>query len=145
MSIELIVGCAALALALIGMMGSRSGRKAIREDSDRREDYIRSRIDEIEKQLQELRRRSLMSEIKLLSLAGDLEVDAPFQIDDDCVACGSCVEECPTDAIFQGKIYWIDPALCTACGACAEVCPTASCLPYKEIGAREKEPAVATA
>ncbi len=50
-------------------------------------------------------------------------------ITDECIACGSCMEECPEDAISEGDIYLIDPKLCTDCGACAEVCPVEAILP----------------
>ena len=29
-------------------------------------------------------------------------------ISSDCVACGSCIAECPTEAISEGDIYVID-------------------------------------
>jgi len=48
----------------------------------------------------------------------------PHRITDDCVACGTCVAECPVEAIKEGDpIYEIDPAVCTDCGSCVEVCP----------------------
>lgn len=49
-----------------------------------------------------------------------------YTIDDTCIACGSCLAECPVDAIEEGDIYSIDADLCTDCGSCAEVCPTES-------------------
>ncbi len=45
------------------------------------------------------------------------------RITDECMACGSCVEECPVGAISEGEIYKIDPNECTDCGACREACP----------------------
>ena len=43
--------------------------------------------------------------------------------EEDCTACGICVEECPVDAISEGDdFYTIDPDLCTDCGICADVC-----------------------
>lgn len=47
-----------------------------------------------------------------------------YKITDACVACGSCLPECPVEAISEGDIYVIDADLCTDCGACADVCPT---------------------
>ncbi|MDD2420561.1 MAG: 4Fe-4S binding protein [Heliobacteriaceae bacterium] len=45
-------------------------------------------------------------------------------INDDCISCGACAPECPTDAISEGEDkYHIDPEKCIDCGACAEVCP----------------------
>jgi len=46
-----------------------------------------------------------------------------YHITDDCIACGACQAECPTDAISEGDIYSIDPEKCIDCGACAGVCP----------------------
>ena len=47
-----------------------------------------------------------------------------FKITEDCVSCGTCVDECPVGAIKEadGK-YSIDQEICTQCGACKEVCP----------------------
>lgn len=47
-----------------------------------------------------------------------------YRINDECIACGQCLEECPADAIIEGDDkYEIDPEKCTDCGSCAEVCP----------------------
>jgi ferredoxin len=46
-----------------------------------------------------------------------------YKISEECIACGTCIDECPVDAISEGDIYTIDPSLCTDCGSCAEVCP----------------------
>lgn len=47
-----------------------------------------------------------------------------FFINDDCINCGACEAECPTDAISQGDTkYVIDPDKCIDCGACNGVCP----------------------
>ncbi|HPQ38805.1 MAG TPA: 4Fe-4S binding protein [bacterium] len=51
----------------------------------------------------------------------------PFTITADCIACGTCMPECPVDAIREDEIYVIDPAKCIACGKCAEVCPVHAC------------------
>jgi len=45
------------------------------------------------------------------------------KISEECIACGSCVPECPVDCISEGTPYLIDAATCTDCGACAAVCP----------------------
>ena len=47
-----------------------------------------------------------------------------YVINDECIACGSCIDECPVEAISEGDIYKIDPDICTDCGTCADVCPT---------------------
>jgi ferredoxin len=54
----------------------------------------------------------------------DKETSMAYKITDACIACGSCLPECPVDAISEGDIYVIDADLCTDCGACADVCPT---------------------
>lgn len=50
-------------------------------------------------------------------------------INEDCTACGTCIDECPVEAISEGDIYKIDPELCTDCGACADVCPVEAIHP----------------
>jgi len=52
-----------------------------------------------------------------------------YVINDDCIACGTCIDECPVDAITEGEIYVIDAEACTDCGSCAEVCPTEAIHP----------------
>ncbi|SJZ84343.1 4Fe-4S binding protein [Porphyromonas crevioricanis] len=47
-----------------------------------------------------------------------------YVISEDCVACGSCIDECPVSAISEGDIYKIDPNVCTDCGTCAGICPS---------------------
>ena len=39
-----------------------------------------------------------------------------YVISDDCIACGTCIDECPK--------YSINPDACTECGTCADVCPS---------------------
>jgi ferredoxin len=46
-----------------------------------------------------------------------------YKISEECIACGTCIDECPVEAISEGDIYKIDADLCTDCGSCAEVCP----------------------
>ncbi len=52
-----------------------------------------------------------------------------YVINDDCIACGTCIDECPVDAITEGDIYLIDSEACTDCGSCADVCPTEAIHP----------------
>ena len=47
-----------------------------------------------------------------------------YVISDDCVACGTCIDECPQGAISEGEKYSINPEMCIDCGTCASVCPT---------------------
>lgn len=47
-----------------------------------------------------------------------------FEINEECLACGVCMDECPVEAISEGAdIFVIDPDECTDCGSCSEVCP----------------------
>ena len=47
-----------------------------------------------------------------------------YVITDDCIACGTCIDECPSGAISEGEKYAIDPNSCVDCGTCADVCPS---------------------
>lgn len=46
-----------------------------------------------------------------------------YKITDSCVACGSCLDECPVGCISEGDIYVIDADQCVSCGTCAAACP----------------------
>lgn len=52
-----------------------------------------------------------------------------YVITDSCVACGTCISECPVEAISEGDIFVIDPDTCIECGSCAAVCPNDAILP----------------
>lgn len=53
-----------------------------------------------------------------------------YKIDpDQCTACGTCIDECPVEAISPGDVYVIDPTICTECGTCADVCPVEAISP----------------
>ena len=51
------------------------------------------------------------------------------KISEDCVACGSCIDECPLEAIIAGDTYSIDPDICADCGTCVDACPTGAISP----------------
>jgi ferredoxin len=60
-------------------------------------------------------------------------------INDECIACGACVDECPNEAISEGDpIYIIDSNLCTECVGfydepqCVNVCPAEAIVPDPE-------------
>ena len=45
-------------------------------------------------------------------------------INAECIMCGTCEGECPTNAISAGETqYVIDADACIDCAACAAVCP----------------------
>lgn len=46
-----------------------------------------------------------------------------YKITEDCLACGTCILECPVGAISEGDIFKIDPNSCVNCGTCADACP----------------------
>lgn len=54
-----------------------------------------------------------------------------MKITEECIACGACMPECPTESISEGDgtIYVIDPQTCVECEGhhdspkCVEVCP----------------------
>lgn len=47
-----------------------------------------------------------------------------YMITDDCVGCGTCVEECPNNAIKEAEDKYEITEDCVECGNCVEVCPT---------------------
>ncbi|HDJ34545.1 MAG: YfhL family 4Fe-4S dicluster ferredoxin [Bacteroidales bacterium] len=60
-------------------------------------------------------------------------------INDECIACGVCVDECPNEAISEGDpIFVINPDRCTECVGfydtpqCVEVCPVDAIVPDPE-------------
>lgn len=50
-----------------------------------------------------------------------------------CVACGSCVKECPRSAVavHKGCYAVVESERCVGCGRCAKVCP-AGCIVIEE-------------
>lgn len=58
-----------------------------------------------------------------------------LKITEECINCGACEPECPTNAISQGPdIYVIDPNKCVECKGyydspqCQSVCPIDDCI-----------------
>ncbi|HXW98664.1 MAG TPA: 4Fe-4S binding protein [Methanomicrobiales archaeon] len=46
---------------------------------------------------------------------------------DLCVACETCVDECPAEAIaMEDGIAKVDKKKCTECKTCIDVCPSAA-------------------
>ncbi|NOY12769.1 MAG: 4Fe-4S dicluster domain-containing protein [Deltaproteobacteria bacterium] len=53
-----------------------------------------------------------------------------YAISEECIACGACVDTCPTSSISEDDpIYVIDAATCTDCAACVDSCPVAAIAP----------------
>ena len=49
---------------------------------------------------------------------------------DDCIKCGTCIDECPSEAISEGDTkYIINPEICVDCGTCADACPSEAIHP----------------
>ena len=47
-----------------------------------------------------------------------------YKINQDCINCGVCPDECPTSCISEGATtYEIKAEDCIDCGKCADVCP----------------------
>ena len=47
-----------------------------------------------------------------------------YKINDDCISCGACADQCPVNAISEGDgKFVIDADTCVECGACNGVCP----------------------
>lgn len=47
-----------------------------------------------------------------------------YTITEKCVSCGSCVGECPVEAIAEGDgKYEINAETCVSCGSCVPACP----------------------
>ncbi|MGI6713412.1 MAG: DUF362 domain-containing protein [Bacillota bacterium] len=51
-----------------------------------------------------------------------------YKITDECVACGACLDSCPSEAIKEGDVYAIDQDACVECGACVDNCPTGAII-----------------
>lgn len=68
------------------------------------------------------------------------------KITDICISCGSCIDECPVEAIVDDSdnptgesIYYVYDNKCVECvghndqPACATACPTEGCIVWSEI------------
>lgn len=62
-----------------------------------------------------LQERELLTLSSLLTAGG---CEAQLQVH------GTCIDECPVEAISEGDKYSINPDLCTECGTCADACPS---------------------
>lgn len=44
--------------------------------------------------------------------------------EDACIACGVCVDACPTEALTVDDVCKVDADKCIDCGTCIGECPT---------------------
>jgi ferredoxin len=51
-----------------------------------------------------------------------------FKITDDCVSCGTCVDQCPSGAIVDGDEHYVINDDCVSCGTCIDACPTSAII-----------------
>lgn len=89
------------------------------------------------------------------SKAGKIEMHEAFDLSikgSECVACGTCVENCPEDAISveSGKIPLssqravIDHEKCVGCGSCIAVCPEGAVkIPWSSSSRKELQRRIA--
>ena len=51
-----------------------------------------------------------------------------FTIDDTCVKCGACAEDCPVQCITEGMTRFAIGKGCIGCGDCYSICPVGRCV-----------------
>ena len=62
--------------------------------------------------------------LSLRAISTKPEYKMAYKINPDlCSACGTCIDECPVEAISAGDVYVIDAGSCIDCGACSGACP----------------------
>ena len=54
-----------------------------------------------------------------------------FDIDDTCVKCGACAEDCPVQCIAEGTTKFIIGKGCISCGDCYSICPVGAVQMHK--------------
>jgi ferredoxin len=66
--------------------------------------------------------RQAFAQLRFKALWGGVKM--AYQINDECISCGNCVDECPVNCISEGDSkYVINEDDCISCGSCAGVCP----------------------
>ena len=54
-----------------------------------------------------------------------------FTIDDTCVKCGACAEDCPVQCITEGMTRFNIGTGCIGCGDCYSICPVGAVKMHK--------------
>lgn len=54
-----------------------------------------------------------------------------FTIDDTCVKCGACAEDCPVQCITEGMTRFNIGKGCIGCGDCYSICPVGAVKMHK--------------
>ena len=130
-----IISIVAIA-AFVMVLQSRASHRRTGEDIDE----IRNSLYELRTGMKALRAdwnlKLAKVQVQLLRSAKTIpEKRIPYYISKECIACGSCMPECPTNAITENSIFEIDPGLCIACAKCAEICPVSACHPIEDVPA----------
>lgn len=65
--------------------------------------------------------------------SGDCDRITPkgYRITDDCIGCGTCVDNCPQHCIEEGSPFVIHEHNCLHCGNCYENCPVGAIAPIR--------------
>lgn len=118
----------ALIALLLALKNHFQGKNLMEEIDDLRNSYLDLRKDM--KAGKDMTLAELYSlKVDYLKSQGRLKgKTAPYRITEDCIACGSCLPECPVEAIAEGEVYLVDLEKCTGCAACAKVCPVEACV-----------------
>jgi ferredoxin len=121
----------AIAAFLFALKNHFKAKSLLEEIDDLRNSYIDLRKDiKDAKEVASARHAAL--EMSFLASQNKLKAKkSPYRITEDCITCGSCLQECPENCITEGEPYVIDIALCTGCTKCAQVCPVDACIPIK--------------
>ena len=49
-----------------------------------------------------------------------------LKITEECIACGTCVQSCPVNAIVEAGDQYAINENCTECRACIDICPVSA-------------------
>ena len=81
----------------------------------------------------ELENKDLNKEEAEKVSGGAILVPGKYFINDRCVCCYCCVDQCPTGAISEGyPKFSIDPNMCVECAACQFACGYGAVEIYSE-------------